>query len=175
MNKRIWMSVATVALLATVAIAGTMTPEEMTAKITACPNCKALAAYPELMPNLRPDIFKTESGFVSTFLVADAKVLPMCQKWEADCQANAKNPEMAASMCPVCVSYGSIMMNKDIKMESFVGSMGRITVATSTTQAGKDALHAHVALMQEASAVMPTAMAEIMKTAKPKTTTASDN
>lgn len=175
MNKRIWMSVVTVALVATVAVAGTMTPDEMKAKVINCPNCKAMANYPELMTNLRPDIFKTESGFVSTFLVADAKVLPMCQKWEGECQANAANPAMASSMCPICVSYGSIMMNKDIKMESFMGSMGRVTVASSTTQAGKDALHAHVALMGEANAIMPAAMAEIMKTAKPKTTTASDN
>jgi hypothetical protein len=175
MRKGILTTVAALALLATVAVAGTMTPAELTTKITNCPNCKAMANYPELMTNLRPDIFKTESGFVSTFLVADAKVLPMCQKWEGECQANAANPAMASSMCPICVSYGSIMMNKDIKMESFMGSMGRITVASSATQAGKDALHAHVALMQEASAVMPAAMAEIMKTAKPKTTTASDN
>jgi hypothetical protein len=175
MRKGIWTTVAALALVASVAVAGTMTPEEMTAKVINCPNCKAMANYPELMTNLRPDIFKTEAGFVSTFLVADAKTLPMCQKWEADCKANAANPAMASSMCPICVSYGSIMMNKDIKMESFMGSMGRITVASSATKAGVDALHAHVALMQEASAVMPAAMAEIMKTAKPKTTTASDN
>jgi hypothetical protein len=120
------------------------------------------------MPNLRPEIFKTEAGFVSAFLVADAKVLPMCQKWEGECMANASNPEMASSMCPICVSYGSMMMNKEIKMESFMGSMGRITVASSATKAGVEQLHAHVALMQEAGAVMPAAMAEIMKTAKPK-------
>jgi hypothetical protein len=165
------MAVTAVALVATIAAAGTMTPQEMTTKITNCPNCKAMASYPELMPNLRPDIFATSTGFVSTFLVADAKVLPMCQKWEADCQANATKPELASSMCPICVSYGGIMTNKDIKMESFMGSMGRVTVASSTTKAGVDALHAHVALMQEASAVMPAAMAEIMKTVKPKTAT----
>lgn len=174
MNKRIWMSVATIALMATVAIAGTMTPDEMKAKVMNCPNCKAMANYPELMTNLRPDIFKTESGFVSTFLVADAKTLPMCQKWEGECAANASNPELASSMCPICVSYGGLMMNKEVKMESFMGSMGRVTVASSTTKAGVDALHAHVALMNEANAIMPAAMAEIMKTAKPKTT-ASDN
>lgn len=175
MNKRMLMLVVAGCLVATVAVAGTMTPAEMTAKVTNCPNCKAMANYPELMTNLRPDIFKTESGFVSTFLVADAKALPMCQKWEGECAANAANPAMASSMCPICVSYGSIMTNKDIKMESFMGSMGRVTVASSTTKAGVDALHAHVAIMQEASAVMPAAMAEIMKAAKPKTTTASDN
>ncbi len=168
MTKRMWVSLATVALMTAVAVAGTMVPEELTKKIVGCPNCKALAAYPELMPNLRPDIFKTESGFVSTFLVADAKVLPMCQKWEAECSANATNPELASSMCPICVSYGGLMMNKDVKMESFMGSMGRITVASSSTQAGRDALHAHVALMQQATAVMPAAMAEIMKTTKAK-------
>ena len=167
MRKGILM-MAAVALMATVAIAGTMTPAEMQAKITACPNCKAMANYPELMTNLRPDIFKTEAGFVSTFLVADAKALPMCQKWEGECQANSMKPELASSLCPICVSYGQIMMNKDIKMESFMGQMGRVTVASSTTKAGVDALHAHVALMQEASAVMPAAMADIMKTAKAK-------
>ena len=61
------------------------------------------------------------------------------------------------------------MMNKEVKMESFMGAMGRITVASSTTKAGTDALHAHVTLMKEATAIMPMAMAEIMKTAKPKT------
>ena len=174
MKKQIWMSVATVAIMATVAVAGTMTPAELTTKITNCPNCKALANYPELMPNLRPEIFKTGTGFVSAFLVADAKVLPMCQKWEGDCAANGGNPAMASSMCPICVSYGSMMMNKEIKMESFMGSMGRITVASSATKAGVDQLHAHVALMQEATAVMPAAMAEIMKSAKPKTAAAGE-
>lgn len=168
MSKRICISLAAVAFMTVVAVAGTMTPDEMKAKVINCPNCKAMANYPELMPNLRPDIFKTESGFVSTFLVADAKVLPQCQKWEAECQANAANPEMASSMCPICVSYGGLMMNQEVKMESFMGSLGRITVASSSTKAGVDALHAHVAVMQEAGAVMPDAMAEIMKTAKSK-------
>lgn len=174
MNKRILMGVAVMCMAATIAVAGTMTPAELTTKITNCPNCKALANYPELMPNLRPEIFKTETGFVSAFLVADAKVLPMCQKWEGDCAANAGNPAMASSMCPICVSYGSMMMNKEIKMESFMGSMGRITVASSATKAGVEQLHAHVALMQEATAVMPAAMAEIMKSAKPKTAAAGE-
>ena len=173
MKYRMWMMVTAIALVATVAVAGSMTPQEMTTKVTNCPNCKSLANYPELMPNLRPDIFKTESGFVSSFLVADAKVLPMCQKWEGECTANASKPEMASSMCPICVSYGGLMMNKEVKMESFMGSMGRITVASSATKAGVDVLHAHVATMNEMKAIMPAAMAEIMKSAKPKTT-ASD-
>jgi len=168
MRKGIWAAVAAIMLVATVAVAGTMTPAELTTKITNCPNCKALANYPELMPNLRPEIFKTDAGFVSAFLVADAKMLPMCQKWESECTANAGNPEMASSMCPICVSYGSMMMNKEIKMESFMGAMGRITVASSATKAGVEQLHAHVALMQEATAVMPAAMAEIMKGASKK-------
>jgi len=174
MKFRIWMAVTAVALVATVAVAGNMTPQELTTKVTNCPNCKAMANYPELMTNLRPDIFATQSGFVSTFLVADAKALPACQKWEGECAANAAKPELASSMCPICVSYGGLMMNKEVKMESFVGSMGRVTVASSATKAGVDALHTHVALMNDMKAVMPAAMAEIMKSAKPKTT-ASDN
>lgn len=174
MRKGILTTIAALTLLASVAVAGTMTSAELTTKITNCPNCKAMANYPEVMANLRPDIFKTESGFVSTFLVADAKALPMCQKWEGECAANAANPAMASSMCPICVSYGSMMMNKEIKMESFMGALGRITVASSATKAGVEQLHAHVALMQEATAVMPAAMAEIMKTAKPKTAAAGE-
>lgn len=174
MKNRICTTLAAIALMATVAVAGTMAPAELTTKIANCPNCKSLANYPELMPNLRPDIFKTESGFVSAFQVADAKLLPMCQKWEGECMANASKPELATSMCPICVSYGGLMMNKEVKMESFMGSMGRITVASSATKTGTAALHAHVALMQEAMAVMPAAMAEIMKTAKPKTADAGE-
>ncbi len=178
MKFRMWMAVSAVVLVATVSMAG-MTPQEMTTKVVNCPNCKSLANYPELMPNLRPDIFATQNGFVSTFLVADAKTLPLCQKWEAECEAMMGNmaktspADIAKTYCPVCVSYGDIMMNKDVRFESFMGSMGRITVASSATKAGVDVLHAHVATMNEMKAIMPAAMAEIMKSAKPKTT-ASD-
>lgn len=175
MYKRILLGAVAVAIIATVAVAGTMTSEELTKKIANCPNCKAMANYPDLMTTVKPDIFKTETGFVSTFLVSDEKALPACQKWEQECEANSKKPELASSLCPVCISYGNLMMNKEVKMESFVGTLGRITVASSNTKSGTDALHAHVTLMNEAKAVMPAAMTEIMKTVKPKTTTASDN
>lgn len=166
--RRKWMMLSVICVLSLVATAGAMTPEQMTDKIANCPNCKALGNYPDLMPNLRPEIFKTANGFVSTFLVADAKTLPSCAKWEKECgdmMAKATQADIEKHYCPICQSMGGLMGNKDVTMESFTTAMGKVTVATGKTKAGIEALHAHVALMQEAGKAMPAAMAKIMETA----------
>ena len=160
--------------VAAIGTAHAMTKEEMTAKIVGCPNCKAMASYPEMMPNVRPDIFKTTNGFVETFMVTDPKFLPMCAKFDKDCEANmtaaAKMTpaEFQKTYCPVCTGMGALMQRKDVKFEMFNAAMGKVTVATGTTTEGTAACHAFAATMQEAITVMPAAMTEIAKTIKPK-------
>ena len=175
MRKTVWMTAMAVVAIAAMAVAGQMTTQELTMKVANCPSCKAMANYPELGTNLRPDIFETSNGYVSTFLMADAKYLPVCAKWEQDCQtimgdaAKMSRADFEKKFCPVCVGMGDLMGRKDVKMESFNGSMGKVTVATSTTPEGVTALHAMVKTMNEAKAVMPQAFAEMMKTSKSKT------
>ena len=170
-------TIAAVLCLAVAAVAGTMTPQEWTTKLSNCPMCKEMAKYPDLVNNIRADIWQTETGFVSTFLVADAKALPMCASWKKDCEATMAKmtPEqMGKDMCPVCQSYGGLMMNKDVKMENFTGNMGDVTVATGKTKEATAALHQHVAIMKEAMPNFGPAFAEMMKTAKPKTAAAGE-
>ena len=173
MRKAIWTTVAVVALAA-LATAGTMTPQELATKMANCPSCKAMANYPTLGPNTRADAFETSNGYVSTFLMADPKLLPTCAMWEKDCQAAMAGAakmtpaEFQKTFCPICAGMANLMGRKDVKMENFNGSMGKITVASSTTKEGIDALHAYVKTMKDGYAVVPQAMAEMMKNAKPK-------
>ena len=175
MRKAVWMTATAVAVIGAMAVAGQMTPQELTMKVANCPSCKAMANYPDLGPNLRPDIFETSTGYVSTFLMADAKYLPTCAKWEKDCEtimagaAKMSRADLEKTFCPVCVGMSDLMGRKDVKMETFMGSMGRVTVASSATPEGVTALHAMVKTMNEAKAVMPQAFAEMMKTSKSKT------
>ena len=62
-------------------------------------------------------------------------------------------------------------INLYVKMESFTGSMGKVTVASGTTKEGTEFLHGLATTMKEAGAVMPQAFAEMMKSAKPTTAT----
>ncbi|MEW5702455.1 MAG: hypothetical protein AB1792_09520 [Candidatus Zixiibacteriota bacterium] len=174
MRKSMGVLVAVI-VLGTLVTAGAMTPGELTTKVANCPSCKAMVNYPELGPSIRADVFETANGYVSTFLMADAKLLPTCAKWEKDCEAamadGAKLPpaEFDKTFCPVCTGMAKLMARKDVKIEQFNGSMGKIAVASATTKEGVDALHAYVKTTKEVMGVMPQAMAEIMKNAKPKT------
>ncbi|MBI3872623.1 MAG: hypothetical protein HY304_06065 [candidate division Zixibacteria bacterium] len=168
---------AMVAVLAAVAtaFAGQMTPQELATKMANCPSCKTMVNYPELGPNVRADVFETANGYVSTFLMADSKALPACAKWSKDCEtamagaAKMSRADFEKTFCPYCVGMSDLMARKDVKMESFNGSMGKITVATATTKEGLDACHVMVKTMKDTYAVVPLAMAEMMKNAKPKT------
>jgi len=71
-------------------------------------------------------------------------------------------------LCPFCTGMFGLMKRDDVKIEEFDTSMGNIVVATSTTDAGVQALHEYVAMATATSKLLDQAAAQMMEQGDPE-------
>ncbi|UCG50695.1 MAG: hypothetical protein JSW58_10855 [Candidatus Latescibacterota bacterium] len=145
------MSVAVVSVLvvSSLAFAGEMTPEETMMKMMNCVACKPYGEYPQVMQNIRYDIFDTSNGFVVAFLMANEEHVGDFRACEEKCEAaraeaaKLSAEEKEAQLCPFCVGMFKLKGRDDITFEKFDAQLGQIMVASSNTDEGVKALHAY--------------------------------
>lgn len=172
MKARMLMLAALVLLVAGSAGAADMTAEECMAKMQNCMACAPMAQYPQIGPNIRYNCFDTKSGFLSSFMIADEKVMSdfwKCEKErdvarEASMKLSAE--EAGEKLCPFCLGMREIMAREDVSFENFESLTGKLMVASATTEEGTTALHAYAKMSRETSELLDEAMAEMMKKAE---------
>lgn len=169
--KRLVSMLVAVAVLAAVGStnAGEMTPKEAMAKMQSCVACAPMSKYPDLMPNIRYDIFETKAGFVATFMIANEKMMETFNKCNKECDVARQeamkmtDAELKGKLCPFCVGMRKVMSRKDVTFEKFSGSMGEVMMAGSTSKEGTAALHNYAKMARETSALLDQAAMEMMK------------
>ena len=175
MKTRMLMLAALLLLVAGSAAAADMTAEECMARMQNCEACAPMAKYPQIGPNIRFNCFDTKSGFLSSFMIADEKVMADFWKCEKECdvarEASTKlsAAEAEENLCPFCLGMREIMARKDVTLENFEGLTGKMTMASATTKEGTEALHAYARMARETSALLDEAVAEMMKQAEAET------
>jgi len=114
----------------------------------------------------RYDIFKTDTGFISTFMLADEDLIPKFREIQAQCNVNRaaatmmSKEERKEKLCPFCYGTLSLMENKDVSIEEFQSQMGTIIAASSETYDGRTALDRYVRMARETSELIQQAAAE---------------
>lgn len=173
MKARMLMLAALVLLVAAgPATAADMTAEECMAKMENCMACAPMAEYPQIGPNIRYNCFDTKSGFLSSFMIADEKIMSDFWKCEKECdvarEASMKlsDAEAEENLCPFCVGMRGIMAREDVSFERFQGMTGKMMLASATTEEGTEALHAYAKMSRDMSALLDQAMADMMKKAE---------
>ena len=167
--KKLAMVTLAIALLFAVAVAGDMTPEQAMQKMMSCEACKPMSEYPQLGPNIRFDIAQTDNGFVSTFMLADEKLMPAFHECEKKCEETRKaamsytDAEAETKLCPFCQGMRSVMARQDVKVNHFPAALGQICVATSTTAEGTKALHDYATNAKETSDLLTEATMKMMQ------------
>ena len=169
MLKRTLFVAAAVVALGTVATAADMTPQQAMDKMMNCVACKPMNDYPQIAPNIRYDIQDTKTGFVSSFLMADEKVMPAFAECEKKCEvARAEamkltDEEAETKLCPFCVGMRKVMARSDVAMENVGVSLGKVMVASASTPEGVSALHDYAMMARETSALLDKAAMEMQK------------
>ena len=169
MLKRTLIVAAAVVALATVATAADMTPQQAMDKMMNCVACKPMNDYPQLAPNIRFDIQDTKTGFISSFLMADEKVMPAFAECEKKCEVaraeamKLSDEEAATKLCPFCVGMRKVMARSDVAMENVGVSLGKVMVATASTAEGVSALHDYAIMARETSALLDKAAIEMQQ------------
>lgn len=167
--KKIGLVALAIALIAAVAFAGDMTPEQAMQKMMNCEACKPMNDYPELGPNIRFDMVETDNGFVSTFMMADESVMPAYHECEKKCEeTRAKamkftDEEAQQKLCPFCLGMRKVMARKDVTVNNYPASLGGITVATARTPEGVKALHDYAKMAKETSHLLEQAAMNMME------------
>jgi hypothetical protein len=153
-------------------IAADMTAQQVMDKQMNCPACKPFADQPQVMSNIRYNMFPTKTGFASTFMMADATVMPAYRECEKKCQAiqaelgKMSDADAKEKLCPFCYGMKGVTGRKDVSIEMFPAELGTVTVATATTPEGTKALHDYAKMAQETSMLLSQAMMDAANTEK---------
>jgi hypothetical protein len=171
MKKLSSVLILSVVLVAPGVVALDMTPEQAMQKMMNCVSCKPMMEYPELGPNIRYDIFDIENGFVSSFVVANEKLMPVLDECSKKCEATyaaaakMSTEDAKEKLCPFCCGMHGLHARGDVKIQDFKSQMGSVTLVTSDTEEGIKAVHAVAQdfremnkLLSEAAASMPKEM-----------------
>lgn len=167
--KKIAIVALAVALVAAVAYAGDMTPEQAMQKMMNCEACRPMNDYPQLGPNIRFDMVETDNGFVSTFMIADESVMPAYHECEQKCQeTRAKamkftDEEAQQKLCPFCQGMRKVMARKDVQVSEYPTTLGDVTVATASSPEGVQALHDYAKMAKETSQLLKQAAMNMME------------
>jgi len=137
-----------VLMIATAVVAGEMTPQQAMEKTMNCPVCSVWGKDPAISMNMRYDIVQTKNGYVETMMTADEKMMPEFEKCAAECEKRAAGiPSMSKEqkdmLCPFCVGQMKMADRKDLSFEMHQIHMGWVTVASSATPEGVEALHGY--------------------------------
>ncbi len=160
MKKVLGITMLSVSLVASWAMAIDMTPEQAMHKMMSCTSCKPMMEYPQLGPQIRYDVHETDTGFVSAFMLADEKLVPQLRECESKCAVTRKTAmdyspkEAEEHLCPFCSGMHGLMSRGDIEVEEFTTALGKIVVATSSTSEGVKALHAYASMARDTSALL---------------------
>lgn len=165
------LCVLAVLTLATAALAGTageMTPQQAMDKMMKCPVCSAWSEEAGVVDNIRYDMITTKNGYVETFMSASEKMMPAFEKCGAECEKRvatipSMTQEQKDKLCPFCVGQMKLASRKDLEFEMHKTHMGWITVASSTTPEGVEALHGYAKKAQKHAALLAEAAMEMQK------------
>jgi len=149
------------------ALATEMTPEEAMQRMMNCVSCRPYMEYPELGSSIRYDIFKTKTGFVSAFMLADESLVPEFRELELKTEASREEAmkippsEYGKLLCPFCEGMFALMMRGDVDLEEFRTHMGTVALATSDTKDGIEALHEYAEMAKTTSKLLDEAAAKM--------------